>query len=85
MSFLQSLFGRPADPPEAPASGVVDATSKRRESVIATDEEFLEAMYWIVLGRPLDDEWRKTRMRHFELGQSRDSMLQAALGSSEFR
>lgn len=49
------------------------------------DERFLEAMYWIVLGRPLDDEWRKIRMRHFELGQSRDSVVQALLGSTEFR
>jgi SAM-dependent methyltransferase len=42
-------------------------------------------MYWIVLGREVDEEWRKTRLRHFELGHSRDSMLQAAFGSSEFR
>jgi SAM-dependent methyltransferase len=52
---------------------------------MGTNEEFLEAMYWIVLGRALDDEWRKTRGRHFELGQTRESMLLAALGSSEFR
>ncbi len=42
-------------------------------------------MYLIVLGRPLDDEWRKTRLRHFELGQSREAVMQAALASSEFR
>ena len=80
---LPSLFGREAraDAP-APAAG---RSSDTRESVLTTDEEFLEAMYLIVLGRPLDDEWRKTRLRHFELGHTRDSMLQAAFGSSEFR
>ena len=50
-----------------------------------TDERFLEAVYWLVLGRPVDDEWRKTRTRQFELGQPRDAVLRAALGSSEFR
>src|SRR5438270_435743 len=48
-------------------------------------EEFLDAAYWIVLGRPLDDEWRRVRLRHLELGQSRDSVLHALFGSSEFR
>jgi SAM-dependent methyltransferase len=75
---LPRLFG-PA--PEPAAEVALDT----RDSVISTDEEFLEAMYWIVLGRAIDDEWRKTRLRHFELGQTRDSMLQAAFGSSEFR
>jgi SAM-dependent methyltransferase len=56
-----------------------------RENVLGTSEEFLEAAYWIVLGRPLDDEWRRVRMRHLALGQSRDSVLHALFGSSEFR
>ena len=50
-----------------------------------TDETFLEAMTgsswaarWMMSGR-------KIRMRHFELGQSRDSMVQARWGQSEFR
>jgi len=80
---LSDLFRRrnasaPEAPPQAP---VRDA----REDVLRADDEFLESMYWIVLGRALDDEWRKTRARHFELGQSREAMLQAALASSEFR
>lgn len=56
-----------------------------RTSVLATDEEFLDAMYWIVLGRPLDEEWRRIRLRHFELGQSRESTVHALFASSEFR
>lgn len=56
-----------------------------RDTIVDTDEGFLETMYWLVLGRPIDEEWRKTRMRHLELGQTRDSVLQALFGSSEFR
>jgi SAM-dependent methyltransferase len=87
MKFLHSLFG------QASRTGVENRASARivasgentRTTVMGTNEEFLEAMFWIVLGRPLDDEWRRTRLRHFELGQSRDSMLLAVLGSYEFR
>jgi SAM-dependent methyltransferase len=56
-----------------------------RTSVLGTNEEFLEAMYLIVLGRQPEEAWRKIRMRHFELGHTRESMLQALFGSSEFR
>lgn len=56
-----------------------------RTSVLGTNEEFLDTMYLIVLGRAPEDAWRKIRMRHFELGHSRESMLQALFGSSEFR
>lgn len=42
-------------------------------------------MYLIVLGRRPEADWRKTRLRHFELGHARESMLQALFGSSEFR
>src|SRR5262249_52312098 len=60
-------------------------SGRLRQSAVGSDEEFLEAAYWIVLGRPLDAESRKVRLRHFELGHSRDSVLPALLGSSEFR
>lgn len=56
-----------------------------RTTVLATDADYLEAAYWIVLGRPIDEEWRRTRLRHLELGHSRDSVLQALFGSMEFR
>jgi SAM-dependent methyltransferase len=82
------MFGRSTETrpdSSSPAPTPAPSADSTRTTVLATDEEFLEAMYWIVLGRALDDEWRKTRLRHFELGQTRDSMLQAALGSSEFR
>jgi SAM-dependent methyltransferase len=81
-------FRRAARPHVAdqPTVAVASATQgSSRETVLGTDEEFLEAMYWIVLGREVDAEWRKARARHFELGQSRDAVLRAALGSSEFR
>ena len=79
----------PIESSSAAASPVPADTVRRpldaRESVLGTDAEFLEAMYWIVLGRPLDDEWRKKRTRHLELGQSREDFLRAALASAEFR
>ena len=56
-----------------------------RTSVLETNEDFLEALYLIGLGRPLDEEWRKIRLRHLELGQSREAMIQATFGSMEFR
>ena len=54
-------------------------------SLLDTNDGFLEALYWILLGRPLDDDTRKTLTRNFELGQSRDAVMQAAMASSEFR
>jgi SAM-dependent methyltransferase len=82
LSF-SDLFRRRATP-DLKVPGPANTTSDR-EDILASDDGFLDAMYWIVLGRALDQEWRKTRARHFELGQSRDAMLQAALASSEFR
>jgi SAM-dependent methyltransferase len=87
MKFFQGLFGQAPRPDDGEPSAAEPAAPVRddRTTVMGTNEEFLEAMYWIVLGRPLDDEWRKTRVRHFELGQTRESMVLAAMGSSEFR
>ncbi len=83
---------RPSDPasqvsPQPPAAPIdlARVPLDTRDHVLGTDEEFLEAMYWIVLGRPVDAEWQKVRTRHFALGQPREGMLMAALASSEFR
>src|SRR3954467_11901792 len=80
---ISNLFRSQQAPESAVAAGA-DPRSQRA-TVIATDEEFLEATYWIVLGRQIDDEWRRIRLRHLELGQSRESVLQALFGSSEFQ
>jgi hypothetical protein len=56
-----------------------------RDDVLETDQEFLETSYWLVLGRSVDAEWRRARLRQFELGQTRESVVQALFGSSEFR
>jgi len=72
---------RPTQVPAAPARPPFDT----RENVLGTDEEFLETAYWLILGRPIDDEWRRTRLRHLELGHTRESVIQATFGSTEFR
>ncbi len=84
-SFKLSNVFRRRGGDEDPSVGSPEPAAGARETVAGTNEEFLEAAYWIVLGRPLDDEWRRVRMRHLELGQSHDSVLQALFGSSEFQ
>jgi SAM-dependent methyltransferase len=56
-----------------------------RNDVIDTDEAFLETAYWILLGRQVDPEWRQTRLRLLQLGHSRESIVHALAGSTEFR
>jgi SAM-dependent methyltransferase len=82
--------GADAAPPLQPASTDPPAASSgppgiAREDVLSRDGDFLDAMFWIVLGRRIDEETRRTRGRQLETGHSRSDMLLAALSSHEFR
>ena len=53
--------------------------------MIDTDDEFVQTLYWMLLGRAIDDSRRAELARNFELGQTRDAVMQAVMASSEFR
>src|SRR4051812_12184254 len=72
----------PSAPPPVPTSA---PPGMERGDVLSGDGDFLDAMFWIVLGRPIDEETRRTRGRQLETGHSRSDMLLAALSSHEFR
>src|SRR4051794_10273459 len=81
---------RAAPPTTIPTPAAASATGSapsgmERDDVLSADGDFLDAMFWIVLGRPIDEETRRTRGRQLETGHSRADMLLAALSSHEFR
>src|SRR4051812_18508002 len=76
----------PTAPQSAPSTAHTSARPGiERDDVLSRDGDFLDAMFWIVLGRPIDEETRRTRGRQLETGHSRGDMLLAALSSHEFR
>jgi SAM-dependent methyltransferase len=52
---------------------------------LSDDARFVDACYWLLLGREPDEHGRKAQLRFLELDQSRGSILLALTGSTEFR
>jgi SAM-dependent methyltransferase len=74
---------RANDGPITPAPSSVPGAA--RASVLESDADFVDAAYWLVLGRPADELRRAELARLLEHGQSRTGILLSLVGPTEFR
>ncbi len=83
-TFLRRIVSGRAGPRTGP--GHRDGSHEPEPAATGlSDAAFIDAAYWLLLGRPADDLRRVELTRLLELGHSRDSILLSLIGPTEFR